>query len=222
MTKTFLPILTAALLAGISSTHAQSLLITEVYPSGSGNLTYGVDWFELTNFGSSAVDITGWKMDDGSAAFLSSVPFGTEITTIGAGKSVIFLETSSANFAARVSSFNTVWFGTTTSSLLFGSYNGSQVGLGTGGDAVNIFDSSGNVLANVTFGATTAGATLDNYTGANGALSTYSAVGTNGAFTSANGLEIGSPGVVPEPSSAALLGFGTLALLALRRISRKS
>ena len=149
MTKTFLPILTAALLAGISSTHAQSLLITEVYPSGSGNLTYGVDWFELTNFGSSAVDITGWKMDDSSAAFNTSVPFGTEITTIGAGKSVIFLETSSANFAARVSSFNTVWFGTTTSSLLFGSYNGSGVGLSTGGDAVNIFNSLGNVVANV-------------------------------------------------------------------------
>ena len=31
MNKTLLPILTAALLAGLSSTHAQSLLITKVF-----------------------------------------------------------------------------------------------------------------------------------------------------------------------------------------------
>ena len=35
--------------------------ITEVMSSGGTS-----DWFELTNFGTTAVDITGWKVDDSS------------------------------------------------------------------------------------------------------------------------------------------------------------
>jgi hypothetical protein len=35
--------------------------ITEVVSSGGTS-----DWFELTNYGPTAVDITGWKVDDSS------------------------------------------------------------------------------------------------------------------------------------------------------------
>jgi hypothetical protein len=48
-------------------------------------------------------------------------------------------------------------------------------------------------------------------------------VGFAGAFANAaSPTTIGSPGVVPEPSSSALLGLGTMALLALRRLNRKA
>jgi len=209
------------------------LIISEVYPAGSGNGTYGVDWFELTNTGGASIDITGWRMDDNSISFTNSVPFGAEVSSIAAGQSVVFLETSSANFATRVTNFNLAWFGNETSSVVFGSYNGSGVGLGTGGDAVVIFNSTGTIQARVTFGTTTTGFTFDNAAGINGTapggpgdpgnpgtISQLSAVGVNGAFLSFNGAEVGSPGTItaiPEPTSILLAGIGGLAGWCVRR-----
>ena len=65
-----------------------------------------------------------------------------------------------------------------------------------------------------------------NYWGSTAENPTYfstSTVGFAGAFANATtSTTIGSPGVVPEPSSTALLGLGTIALLGLRRLNRKS
>ena len=65
-----------------------------------------------------------------------------------------------------------------------------------------------------------------NYWGSTAENPTYfstSTVGFAGAFANAaSSTTIGSPGVVPEPSSSALLGLGTMALLALRRLNRKA
>ena len=48
-------------------------------------------------------------------------------------------------------------------------------------------------------------------------------VGQWDAFANPNSsVTIGSPGAVPEPSSSALLGLGSLALLGLRRLNRKA
>jgi P pilus assembly chaperone PapD len=62
----------AALMAVTASAHA-SIIISEVNPTGSSTTTYAADWFELTNTGAYAVDISGWKMDDNSNAFASAV-----------------------------------------------------------------------------------------------------------------------------------------------------
>ena len=48
-----------------SAAHA-NIRITEVMSSSNGNGVPTPDWFEITNYGSSAVDLTGWRMDDGS------------------------------------------------------------------------------------------------------------------------------------------------------------
>lgn len=65
-----------------------------------------------------------------------------------------------------------------------------------------------------------------NYWGSTAENPTYfstSTVGFAGAFANAtSSTTIGSPGVVPEPSSTALLGLGTIALLGLRRLNRKA
>ncbi|HOS45355.1 MAG TPA: lamin tail domain-containing protein, partial [Paludibacter sp.] len=55
--------ITALAAFGFSFSSAQ-IRITEVMSqSGTGGTE---DWFELTNFGTTSVDITGWKMDDNS------------------------------------------------------------------------------------------------------------------------------------------------------------
>ncbi len=175
---------------------SSSIFITEVAPWSSGNSPVAADWFELTNKGLSAIDITGWKIDDNSNSFASSVAL-SGITTIGAGESVIFIEGATVN-----PTFLSNWFGANPpAGLKIGNYSGSGIGLGTGGDAVNIYNSTGALQANVVFGASPAAApfaTFDNAALSNNAtIATLSAVGVNGAFVAVNSsVEIGSPGTI--------------------------
>ncbi len=226
----------AAVLAGIGLTSilatqsaSAAMLITEVNPAGSGTTSgYAADWFELTNTDSSAVDITGWKMDDNSFNAANSVAL-QGVTSILGGQSVIFLETTATDSTSVNTVFNnfkSAWFGSNVpSSLVLGYYSGSGVGLGTAGDGVIVFNGS-TQMAKVIFGAATAGKTFDNTAGLdNTTISTVSAAGVNGAFLSNNGAETGSPGVAPVPVPAAgwmlLSGLGSLGILSKRKKSAK-
>ena len=212
----------AALLVASAAANAAptaSIIISEVDAGGSG-ATYGADWFELTNTTSSAIDITGWKMDDSTNAFATAVAL-RGLTSIAAGQSVIFIEggSTSANDSTINANFLTAWFGANVpANITLANYGGSGVGLGTGGDAVNIFNSTGTNIASVSFGASTVGQTFDNSAGLTGTISQLSALNVGGAITSFNTTEIGSPAAVPEPESYALLMAG-LALIGA--ISRK-
>jgi hypothetical protein len=222
--KTFkaplLGVIAVLLAAGTSLAQAQ-VRITEVAPWASGNAPYATDWFELTNFGAAAVNISGWKMDDNSNAFASAVAL-TGITSIAAGESVVFTEN------AATASFLNTWFGANPpAGLQIGNYTGGGVGLSASGDAVNIYNGSGVLQANVSFGASDAISpfqTFDNAAGLNGAaIAALSVTGTNGAFVAANDLaEIGSPGsiaAVPEPENYAMLlaGLGLIGAIARKR-----
>lgn len=176
------------------------LIISEVAPWSSGNSSpsLAVDWFEVTNIGGVAANIAGWKMDDDSRAFNNAVALNG-VTSIAPGESVIFLETT--DLAGKSAAFKTLWFGANPpANLQIGSYSGSGVGLSTGGDQVNLFDSAGAVQAGVAFGASPTGPfpTFDNAAGLNNAtISLLSAAGVNGAFAAANdSAEIGSPGTI--------------------------
>jgi hypothetical protein len=215
----YLPLATVLCLAAVAPANA-ALVITEVQATGNNN-AYGADWFELTNTGPTALTITNWRMDDGSASFATSVALNG-VASIAAGQSVIFFETS--NLASTVASFQTTWWGSSPpAGLLFGSYSGGGVGLSDSGDAVNIFDAAGSTLASLVFGASDTTSPKATFDGA-GVLA-YSVAGVNGAFLSANGQEIGSPGFatapVPLPAAAWLLlsGLGALGTAARRRRS---
>ncbi|MDZ8054512.1 MAG: SdiA-regulated domain-containing protein [Aulosira sp. ZfuVER01] len=181
-----------------------SLKITEVAPWSSGNSTLAADWFEVTNTGSSAVNITGWKMDDNSNSFGSAVALNG-ITNIAAGESVIFIESSDP---AVIQNFKALWFGANApANLQIGTYSGSGVGLSTSGDAVNLFDGGGTLQANVTFGASPGSApfsTFDNSAGLNNvAILQLSTIGQHGAFVAVDNInEIGSPATIAAPSPA--------------------
>ena len=212
----FVPLLAAAV--------PSSVIISEVSPTGS-SASYGADWFELTNTGSSALDITGWKMDDNSNSFAVSVAL-RGVTSIAAGQSVVFMEGGSTSTGDAVlnANFKSAWFGAAATSVIFGNYGGAGVGLSATTDAVNIFDASGVVRARVDFGASTVGTSFDNKAGLNNVtLTQKSVVGVNGAFMSASGGEIGSPGTivtaVPEPEVYALMlaGLAVVGVAARRR-----
>ncbi len=173
-----------------------TVFISEVHPIGSSS-GYAADWFELTNTGNTSLDITGWKMDDGSNLFANSVAL-RGLTNIPAGKSAVFFEGNATGTtdATIIANFSTAWFGSATppAGVLVGAYGGTSVGLSSSGDAVNLYDSAGLLQANVTFGVATTGTTFDNTAGLNNAaISTLSSAGVNGAFLASNG-ETGSPG----------------------------
>jgi hypothetical protein len=216
----------ALLWALLASGAAQAaIVITEVNPTGSGTAAYGADWFELTNTGASAVNIGGWRMDDDSNAFASSVAL-RGVSSIAPGQSVVFIEgnASGSNDATVAANFIAAWFGgAAPAGFSIGGYGGSGVGLSATSDGVTIFDSTGATIARVAFGASTAGFSFDNAAGLNAAtLTQLSALGVNGAFASLTSGEVGSPGTVgavPEPAAAALL-LGGLAVLGAARHGR--
>jgi hypothetical protein len=186
--------------AGVAAAPA-SVLITEVDSSGS-SATYAADWFELTNVGTSDVDVRHWKIDDNSNAAATAVAL-RGVTVIPAGKSAVFFEgkADGSTDTAMTANFVKAWFGTAApAGLLVGAYGGTNVGLSSSGDAVNVFDAGGARVTGVAFGAANAAATFAN-NGRAGAttpplpiLSTLSVAGAGGAFLSASRAETGSPG----------------------------
>ena len=206
MKKSVLSLMIALAAVSPFSAHA-SVIISEAAPWSSGSSPVAADWFELTNTGVSAINITGWSMDDSSAT--PGVAPLTGVTSIAAGQSVIFIE---GNGSANATFINT-WFGDSTpTGFIIGNYTGSGIGLSTSGDGVNIFDAANILQTSVSFGASTTGFTFDNAAGLTGTISQLSAIGINGVFVAVNdATEIGSPGTisaVPEPTNLAMLLIG--------------
>ena len=210
--KPLIPILALVM---ASYGHA-AIVITEVmsssaHPSGGSN---NGDWFELTNNGSTAVDVTGWSWDDSSDT-PGSGNFGA-LTSIASGQSVVICEEPAGDESIWLADWNLT--GVTVINV------GGSVfqGLGAGGDEVNIYDASDVLVTTATFGTATGGRSFEWDQDGN-SLGT-SVAGENGAFVAASdgvsaaGVDIGSPGfsLVPEPGSALLCAMATLGFLGRR------
>jgi hypothetical protein len=187
----------------VATSASASIRITEAMSSsGTGGTP---DWFEVTNYGSSAVDITGWRMDDSSFTFANSVLL-SGITSIAAGQSVIFVEGA----ATDVAGFTSFWGG--LSGVSVGYYFGGGVSFGSGGDGVVLFNATGTeTTARATFGAATTGSSFYFDLAPNnvGIVSTVGAIGTQLTFaTTGSVVNIGSLGTaidIPAPGAVALL-----------------
>jgi uncharacterized protein YjiK len=183
--------------------------VTEVSSTSSSNGTYGADWFELTNTGTMAADLSGWKVDDDSNSFASALALNG-VSSLAPGQSAIFIEGDSTKAAA----FTTAWFGANVpAGFQIGTYSGGGIGFGSGGDQVNIFAADGTPTTGVSFGAATTGVSFDNAAGLGSTaqppatISTLSVAGVNGAFTA--GAETGSPGTIVQEAVGPLLSTDT-------------
>lgn len=208
--KRSLSLLATALAVAASAAPASAaLVITEVMSSSahSGGSNNG-DWFELTNTGPSAVDLTGWSWDDNTFT-AGSANFGG-FTSIAAGQSVIFTEETVGAEASWITNWGLS--GVTVVNLGSGVFQG----LGAGGDSVAIYNASNTLVTSVTFGAATSGVSFE--WDASGTSLGVSVLGENGAFRAllngqttggGPGVDVGSPGsAVPEPTSAVLVAGG--------------
>jgi hypothetical protein len=218
-----------------------TIIVSEVNARGN-NRAYGDDWIEITNTGTSAVDLSQLKIDDNSG-LPANAGLIQGLGLLNPGQSaVVMLEVNAADFAAQRLQFLDYWFASTSgpAGFLLGFVDGTGLttglGLGNSGDAINIWNLSNQLQASVSFGTAGDPATFDNAAGANGtgvnganggSISTLSIIGTNGAFLALNGIEIGSPGAVsavPLPAGVWLLlsGLGALGAASRRKAAARA
>jgi MYXO-CTERM domain-containing protein len=205
----------AALIAAAAPfAHAQ-LAITEVMAqttAGSASTING-DWWELTNTGATAIDLSGYQWADTEDALPGTDTNFFPSFVINPGQSIIILEEAAANEDAWLTNWGlapgaVVILG--TDEMLDDSTPDGDTfsGLGSGGDAVFFYDPAGTLLSSYLYDAVIRGTSFE--ASRSGTDLGLSVVGENGAFAGANG-DTGSPGTsVPTPAGASLLGLALL------------
>lgn len=171
------------------------LVITEVMvQSGHASTSTDGDWWELTNTGTTAVDLSGYRWDDLPTPATPTVSFFPAIT-IGAGESIIILAESAAN----ASLWRSTW-GLTKTRVInrdqFTAMGGEGFsGLGVAGDEVNLYDSTGALVAHVDFGAAVTGLSKAYDRAGRAVYGLDSVVGKHGAVRSGDASpDVASPG----------------------------
>lgn len=164
------------------------LAITEVMASSNdANTSINEDWFEVTNYGSTTVDLAGFSWDDNSYAS-GTVVFPS--ITVAPGEAIVVAQIDAANEAA----FRATWnLGAWVQILVNEDFATAQPGFSANGDGVALFDSSATPIeiCRAEYTAALAGFSVEYDTAC-----TYlgnAAVGVRGAYASTGG-DVGSPG----------------------------
>ena len=186
----FLPRYLADFIVPLPQTY--DLAITEIMASSNDpDATVNEDWWELTNYGNTTVNLDGFSWDDDS-----EVP-GTVVfpsINIAAGESFVIWRGISADETAFLANWGLTSAAVTV--LSSDEFTGGFPGLGSGGDAVVLYDSSATAIeiCKATYLAATAGFSIEFDTLCS--LQGNAVNGINGAYTS-NGGDVGSPGNKP-------------------------
>lgn len=215
-----------AVAAGIAATLTASaganIVITEIWSGGLAGAESTSDWIEISNFGAMAVTgVDTWFFEDDSANPLVAGAI-TGITSIAPGESVIVM-TDWDDFGDEIgaqAAFENTWGASNLVGVQFGFVQGGP-GLGNSGDTVYLYDSNiagAGVIA--TQGYPSAGIeesfiwnpntmSWNNEVAVAGVFGAFASVlpASDGAGV---GPAIGSPGVVPTPGAAAILGLAGL------------
>ncbi len=210
----------AVVVAAVSAAPAGPIVITEwMYNPGGGPGEY----FEITNIGSSPVDLTGWTQDD-STSDVSGGPGVHSLTGFGTlqpGESAVGTEGS------NVAAFKTYWnLGPDVKVIAYGSSNN----LGRA-DTINIYDNTNALVDRLTYDDQTLDHVRTQGVSANIPFSQLGLNHANLAATSTAGDiygsyrggggtgDLGNPGSypVPEPATCVLLTLGASVLVVRRQ-----
>jgi len=182
----FLPRRLADLIFPIPVTY--DLAITEIMASSNDpNTLISDDWFEVTNYGSSSVDLGGFSWDDNSW-LPGTVVFPSMV--IAPGEAIVVAQIDSANESA----FRTAWnLGPWVQVLVNEDFAIGQPGFSSSGDGVALFDTSSTPIeiCRAEYTLALAGFSVEFDTAC-----TYlgnSSVGVRAAYAS-TGSDVGSPG----------------------------
>ena len=178
---------------------AVKLSISEIM-AGSNSTAYNADWFEIHNYGDSAVDLGGFSWDDES-----EIP-GTStfpMVPVQPGQAIVVLDDVAANKDAFLAEWK-LYAGSVTI-VANDELTGSFPSLSQNGDGVFLYDANGAEMASSEYTAATAGFSVEFDT--TGAFLGDAVDGTNGAYTSLEG-DVGSPGNL-TPNT----GFGEAAVI---------
>jgi len=238
--------LTALALGAAAASAASTVAITE-FSIDPGGTDLRQEWVELFNYGTEAVDMSGWTLKDNSSAAYT-FPSGASIPSGG----YVIVAQNGAAFTAK-------WLAGVADARVFSTVNTTdpavdgrfQLNNSAPGDGLYLRDSNGDAVWTVGYVVSTAdpvssgratwlaindfavtnygvppqdGAALINRNGTDGTgtLGYEDNNRTTDPYAVQNGSDWGSPltggyTVVPEPSVAGLAGLGLAALLRRRR-----
>ncbi|MGA0818675.1 MAG: lamin tail domain-containing protein [Schleiferiaceae bacterium] len=164
------------------------LAITEIMAnSNDANGAVSGDWFEVTNYGSTSVDLAGFSWDDNSYA-AGTVVFPA--VTLAPGEALVVAQIDAANEAAFRSTWN---LGPWVQVLVNEDFTVGQPAFSANGDGVALFDTSATPIEICRAEYPTA---LAGFSAEFDTACTYlgnASVGVRGAYTSTGG-DVGSPG----------------------------
>jgi len=169
------------------------LAITETMPSAANTFNGSSavqqsDYWELANFGTNDIDMTGYAFSDKDAGFAGkdATPFNG--LTVHPGEVILFVQDNVNTTATSVQQ----WWGSNLSTnvrIFFFSGHGQS----SGGDGIFLWNPAGELIGKAEYGSATRGRsfTYDPATGDFGLLSTN---GVNGGFQATTRDDQGSPG----------------------------
>jgi hypothetical protein len=178
------------------------LAITEVMSFASTNASGSdrPDFWELTNFGTNAVNLAGYRWFDSDNTFASRQSF--DATNITPGESIILVRGRNS-FVKTAADFRQ-WWGPNLPADLQIYFGDRHPGFDDAdGDAVRVWDPNSFLIDEVRFAKAERGVTFT-YDTNTGAFSELSQEGVAGAFRAAMGGDIGSPGYGTNKGPVAL------------------
>ncbi len=161
-------------------------------------MTQNSDFWELTNFGTNTVDLTGYKFDDSDNNLAAADPTPFAGLNIGPGESILLVQD---NVNTNEVSVREWWGANLPPGLKIVFYSGN--GFSSGGDGIRLWgpnaQDAGDVVDSVDFGDAVRGSTFvyDPVTGEFGVISTN---GVGGALKAAASDDVGSPGQTTGPT----------------------